>query len=669
MYIHSFIIYHIINIYSSQFCKYGNFGYYINSGRRETTSFRVNKSKNMANKKAKLIEKSKKKLAKRIAMMAGATLILILIIFAIYSVAYAKKSYLNIYVGNVDVGGLSKESIGEILKRESEEFVSKSIVLEYRDDDSSKNTSHPVESSEIGLVYETAKSTDQAMAVGRQNGAAFSFWQQLKSIFVTQHIDAIYSINQDAVQKVVADIALELDEPEKDYSLEYGGSGKFKLLSDRVEGKRISQDEIVSRIVRNISQIRNVVIEFKVKEFVPQISLENAEKTVASANRIMAMGPLSLVDEDQSFEVDGDTIAGLISAIPDGENLKLTFDSERLASQVKVIAEAIDVEPKNAELSMQSGKVVVFEQSGIGKKLDQDQTKIDIENALISRISDESVEELGKTVKLSVTTTKPEVHSEKIEGFGLKEMVSTGTTSFFGSPSNRIHNISTGANAIHGTLLAPGEVFSTIDTLGEIDSTSGYLEELVIKKNRTVPEFGGGLCQVSTTLFRAALNAGMEIIERKNHKYRVSYYEPPVGMDATIYDPSPDFKFKNNYSSHILIQAIVKGNNITFQFFGTKDGRVVEIGTPEIYDFVDPPPPADIESDTLQPGERKRIERGHQGASAKFHYKVARGEEILQEKDFLSKYVPWQERWLVGPSADQPEPAPEGEPPPETPAE
>ena len=161
----------------------------------------------------------------------------------------------------------------------------------------------------------------------------------------------------------------------------------------------------------------------------------------------------------------------------------------------------------------------------------------------------------------------------------------------------------------------------------------------------------------------------MEILERRNHKYRVSYYEPPVGMDATIYDPSPDFKFKNNYASHILIQAKVKGNNITFQFFGTKDGRVIEIGTPEVYDFVDPPPPLDIESDTLQPGERKRIERSHKGASAKFHYKVSRGVEILQEKDFLSKYTPWQERWLVGPPVDQPEPAPEGEPPPAEPAE
>ncbi len=609
-------------------------------------------------KKEKLIEKSKKKLFKRIALMAGSLLILLLIIFAVYSVTYAKKSYLNIRVGSVDVGGLSKSSIEEILKREGENFTSTPIILEYKDSDSSKNMTYEINSTEIGLVFEADKSTDMAMAVGRQDGAITSFWQQLKSIFVTRNIDAIYSINKDAVKKFVSDIALVLDHPEKDYAIEYGGNGKFNLISERVEGKRINQEQIVTQVLKNISQIRNIAIEFRVEEFVPRISLENAQKTISSANKIMAKGSLTLVHIDQSFEIDEDAIAGLILAEPEGENLKLVFDSERLDTQVNVIADALNTEPQNAELTVSAGKVEVFLQSREGKKLDQAQTKIDIENALISRISEESKEKLQKTVTLTVATTKPEVHSEKIESFGLKDLVSTGTTSFFGSPSNRIHNISTGADAIHGTLLAPGEVFSTIGTLGKIDGDSGYLEELVIKQNRTVPEFGGGLCQVSTTLFRAALNAGMEIIERKNHKYRVSYYEPPVGMDATIYDPSPDFRFTNNYASHILIQAIVKGNNISFNFFGTKDGRVVEIGVPEVYDFVDPPSPMDIESDTLQPGERKRIERGHQGASAKFHYKVARGEEILQEKDFLSKYIPWQERWLVGPPADQPEPAP-----------
>ena len=159
-----------------------------------------------------------------------------------------------------------------------------------------------------------------------------------------------------------------------------------------------------------------------------------------------------------------------------------------------------------------------------------------------------------------------------------------------------------------------------------------------------MPEFGGGLCQVSSTLFRAALNAGLKIVERQNHKYRVGYYEPPVGMDATIYDPAPDLRFVNNFGKHILIQSKVVGTKITFDIYGTKDGRSATASNPAVFDIVQPEPPLITETDTLTPGERKKIDSAHPGATASFHYKVVRGSDVLQEKDFVSKYVPWQEK-------------------------
>jgi vancomycin resistance protein YoaR len=314
------------------------------------------------------------------------------------------------------------------------------------------------------------------------------------------------------------------------------------------------------------------------------------------------------------------------------------------------------------------GKVSVFQTSQEGKKLDRDQTRIDIENALLSRVAEQKADIDTKTVVLKVTVSTPEINSADIPKYGLTELVASGTTNFTKSPANRIHNITVGAGALNGALIKPGEEFSTLSKLGKIDASTGYLPELVIKEDKTTPEYGGGLCQVSTTLFRAALNAGMEITARQNHKYRVSYYEPPVGMDATIYDPAPDFRFKNNYASYILIQSKIVGKNITFEFYGTKDSRVVEIGTPSVYNYVDPGPPVEIISDTLQSGERKQLEKAHQGASAKFHYKVLRDGGILQERDFVSKYVPWPEKWLVGPPAPSPAEPPPSEPPPtETP--
>jgi len=111
----------------------------------------------------------------------------------------------------------------------------------------------------------------------------------------------------------------------------------------------------------------------------------------------------------------------------------------------------------------------------------------------------------------------------------------------------------------------------------------GYLPELVIKKGETIPEYGGGLCQVSSTAFRGAVQAGLEITERQNHAYPVRYYSPQ-GTDATIYPPHPDLRFKNNTPAYILIQTKIKGNKLYFEFYGSDDGRKVELIGPKTYD-------------------------------------------------------------------------------------
>lgn len=164
---------------------------------------------------------------------------------------------------------------------------------------------------------------------------------------------------------------------------------------------------------------------------------------------------------------------------------------------------------------------------------------------------------------------------------GLSALVAEGTTDFRGSTTSRIHNINRALEQFQGLLIAPGEEFSFVENLGEVDGEHGYLPELVIKYNRTEPEYGGGICQVSSTLFRAAINAGLRITERKNHAYPVSYYRP-YGMDATIYIPSPDLRFVNNTPGHILIRAEIVGTKLSFRLYGTDDGREVAVDGPHI---------------------------------------------------------------------------------------
>lgn len=235
----------------------------------------------------------------------------------------------------------------------------------------------------------------------------------------------------------------------------------------------------------------------------------------------------------------------------------------------------VDREPENARLTMQDGTLVVLRDGIPGRSLSIEATAAD----MVKKLENNRV----STVVIGLVTNEvsPKVSASTVKALGIHELVSQGKTNFQGSPKNRIFNIKRALEQFDGALIEPGAEFSFVDLLGEVDGEHGYLPELVIKHNRTEPEFGGGICQVSTTMFRAALNAGMKVTMRKNHAYPVQYYKP-YGMDATIYIPRPDLRFINNTPGHILILPTVEGTELTFSFYGTRDGRTVTIDGPHI---------------------------------------------------------------------------------------
>jgi vancomycin resistance protein YoaR len=189
----------------------------------------------------------------------------------------------------------------------------------------------------------------------------------------------------------------------------------------------------------------------------------------------------------------------------------------------------------------------------------------------------------AEQIQLPVLSAKPGSSLEETNTLGIKELVAVGESNFAGSPSNRRVNIKVGASRFQGLIIKPGEEFSFNKYLGDVDGEHGFLPELVIKKTGTVPEFGGGLCQVSSTAFRAAMNSGLPIVERRNHSYAVQYYAPQ-GSDATIYPGVTDLRFTNDLPSHLLIRTKIDGNKLYFEFYGTKDARLVTFDGPYQYD-------------------------------------------------------------------------------------
>jgi vancomycin resistance protein YoaR len=231
-------------------------------------------------------------------------------------------------------------------------------------------------------------------------------------------------------------------------------------------------------------------------------------------------------------------------------------------------------------------------------------------------------------------------------------MIGFGKSDFSGSINERIHNLILAASKFNGVLIAPNKVFSFNETVGDISSLSGYKPAYIIKDGKTILGDGGGVCQVSTTLFRAALNAGLPIVERHAHAYRVHYYEndSKPGLDATVFSPYVDLKIKNDTPAYILIQTEVdkKNNLLFFYLFGKKDQREVNLSPITVWDVVSPPEPKYQDDPTLKKGTIKQIEWAAWGAKSSFNYKVTKKGEIIFEKTFFSSYRPWPAVFLVG---------------------
>jgi len=204
-------------------------------------------------------------------------------------------------------------------------------------------------------------------------------------------------------------------------------------------------------------------------------------------------------------------------------------------------------------------------------------------------------------------------------------------------------------------------VFSFNEFLGEVSEASGFTEGLIIVGNRTVKGIGGGVCQVSTTAYQAALRAGFPILERYPHGYRVSYYERGMGagFDAAVFTPWADLKFRNDTAAYLLIETIFNQSQatLTFRFYGTPDDRQVIISPSTITDVV-PHGPDVYEPDpekTVPPGRVKQVEFAVDGATVWFTRQVIRDGQTLIDERVVSRYVPWQNVFYYGEGFKPPE--------------
>ncbi len=571
-----------------------------------------------------------------------------------YNYRYHQRVYPGVSLGEWAVGGKTREQARALLQAKVDRLTEEGIKIYYQDKTA---TIYPSSYAAIesGALYELwsydlDKTTERLYNAGREQHGWVGWQEKLSALLGSKKITPDYYWNQEAIKNILKDKFGQWENPGQEARLVW--QGDEPTVGEEKNGTVFDYQTAIGQWQENLDRVENRPIELKLNNYQPKITKEAASGWLDKAKEVLNWAPVTIKYSSSSEEGKGLDKEWLITKNEWRDWLKikdngqgeiyLGVDDERAMEKLKEIAEQVDRPVKDARFVIQDGKVSEWQSAQDGWVVDMAETIKTIEQMILGGESSE--------VGLAMKIEKTDLTNESVNDLGIKELVGHGESSFAGSPKNRIHNIGVGAAALNGLLIKPGEEFSINQALGTVDGSTGYKQEMVIKGDKTIPEYGGGLCQIGTTLFRLAINTGLPITERRNHSYRVGYYEP-AGTDATIYGPWPDLKFINDTGNYLLLQTRIEGTKAFFDFWGTDDGRKVATTTPVIYNIVKPAETKMVETDTLKPGEKKCTERAHNGADAYFKRAIIWPTEIGKEKveeTFRSHYVPWQEVCLVG---------------------
>lgn len=523
-----------------------------------------------------------KKISFRTAFNVLAVLI-ILAAGAILDSYYQNKVWAGVSVGDQDLNGLTKDQALEKINSEINNKYGDGALLTYQD------KVYRTKLDELGIEIKTENSVKKAFLIGHQE----NLFERIKERWLTlnnkKNIPLSFSFDENKLENYLKNNLAELEIQPINAGFDFIDDD-FKL-TDSKEGILINREKLKDNFRKNISELKNEIIILNLETVKPEAeSFETDEACRQAKNLISA--EINLKYNSEGWPLGKEELISWIKFVPveDINNpgnkvLGIQADKEKIKDYLSSLAPQINSEPINAELTIKNGRVEIFALSREGVALTIGESVEEIEREIFSYQNyldkDKNLEKVE--IELAVNKTQPEITTESIDNLGITALLGIGESNFYGSPKNRRHNIAVGASKFNGVLVGPDEEFSFNKILGKVGPQAGYLPELVIKKNKTVPEYGGGLCQVSTTTFRAALNSGLKITERRPHAYPVRYYDPQ-GTDATIYPPHPDLRFINDTPSFLLIQTKIKGNVLTFEFYGSDDGREVKIDGPYIYD-------------------------------------------------------------------------------------
>ncbi|MEW5718827.1 MAG: VanW family protein [Chloroflexota bacterium] len=585
-------------------------------------------------------------------------LVVLLILFVGYEFVYRDRVILGVSVLGQPLHGLTRAEVRQFLQGKFGEpeailarFGGEAIVVR---DEARTWRAYPWE---LGLRTDFSPVAESAILLGHRGNWIEALVEQTRCLWFGCDLGADAQFDEQTARAYLGWLAPQVERPARDASLRI--EGIRVVASPAQNGRAIDGAAMLDRIKQRLlgSDRGEIVVAFR--DIAPVIDDAAIAPAKTQAETILA-APTLLTFGGRTWALDQAALSALISAQPKRDATgKMTWavslDRARLTAYFKSLAREINQGARDARFTFDPNTraLTPIVTSQYGQTLDPETAAQQVEQQLLAtrQPNGSMLETLNaRVIALPVTVTKPTIATEDAAKFGIKELVAQGVSNFRGSIPGRIQNIRTATAQFEGVVVPPNGTFSFNQFLGQVVEANGYDDAYIIFEDRTVLGPGGGVCQVSSTVFRAAFFGGFPIVERWAHAYRVGYYEPPVGLDATVFEPSVDLKFTNDTGAYLLIQPKIdlRANMLTFNFYGTKPNRAVEMEEPIMERIIPHGPAIYTDDPTLKKGTTKQIDFAHDGADVTIWRKILVNGQVIKRDKFFSRYEPWVARYAVG---------------------
>jgi len=576
-----------------------------------------------------------------------------------YQLLFAGRIFPGVSVAGIDLSGLKPEDAALKLSQTLSYPITGKLL--FRDGEQSWVASP----AELGMIFDPSASGQEAYRLGRSGGLFGALAGQVRAQGQGADVSPVVIFDQRVAYTYLQNVAAQVNHPVVEASLQVEGID-VSTQPGQV-GRVVDVDATLAQVGAQLQSFRDGEVPLSIQEIAPTV--QDLSGQASTARQILSQ-PLTLVvpnfqeGDPGPWTYDPALLAQLLRLTPVDDagavQLRVGLDEAALRADLGELKPIVDRRPENARFIFNDTTLQLdpYAPARIGRTLDVEASVVAINEAL----------QRGEhTVALTVSEEQPAV-KEGATGaeLGITQNIITYSTYFYGSSEERVQNIKTAAERFRGVLVPPGATFSMGETLGDVSLDNGFAEALIIYGGRTIKGVGGGVCQVSTTLFRTAFFAGYPVVQRVPHAYRVSYYEQTAsgavdsslaGLDATVYFPLVDFQFVNDTPHWLLMEAYVyEGTRrIEWKIYSTSDGRSVQWNTTGPQNIVKPPPPLFEENPDLNRNQVKQVDWAANGADVTVTRTVLRNGQVYFTDTFDTHYEDWQAVCQYGPGSDDPE--------------